>query len=154
MQCPWLRWLGWMLFVPGVTILLSLSVFSLMIAECLPQTSEAIPLLGQVARPLVSVLVPLQKKIKVLISFSQTSSTFQWKLSRRLCVGFDNHRRIAGSNFGCDAFSGSCRHCSKRSVYSSNIYQPNRFLNLGKLFALKKSASCAESRETWTTLEL
>ncbi|XP_034241391.1 neuronal acetylcholine receptor subunit alpha-7-like isoform X3 [Thrips palmi] len=30
----------------GVTILLSLSVFSLMIAECLPQTSEAIPLLG------------------------------------------------------------------------------------------------------------
>jgi len=34
-------------FVPGVTILLSLSVFSLMIADALPQTSEAIPLLGQ-----------------------------------------------------------------------------------------------------------
>ncbi|XP_039276495.1 neuronal acetylcholine receptor subunit alpha-7 isoform X12 [Nilaparvata lugens] len=30
----------------GVTILLSLSVFSLMIADALPQTSEAIPLLG------------------------------------------------------------------------------------------------------------
>lgn len=35
------------LYVPGVTILLSLSVFSLMIADALPQTSEAIPLLGQ-----------------------------------------------------------------------------------------------------------
>lgn len=34
-------------FVAGVTILLSLSVFSLMIADALPQTSEAIPLLGQ-----------------------------------------------------------------------------------------------------------
>lgn len=33
--------------VSGVTILLSLSVFSLMIADALPQTSEAIPLLGQ-----------------------------------------------------------------------------------------------------------
>lgn len=33
--------------VAGVTILLSLSVFSLMIADALPQTSEAIPLLGQ-----------------------------------------------------------------------------------------------------------
>jgi Neurotransmitter-gated ion-channel transmembrane region. len=32
--------------VTGVTILLSLSVFSLMIADALPQTSEAIPLLG------------------------------------------------------------------------------------------------------------
>lgn len=30
-----------------MTILLSLSVFSLMIADALPQTSEAIPLLGQ-----------------------------------------------------------------------------------------------------------
>lgn len=35
------------LYLPGVTILLSLSVFSLMIADALPQTSEAIPLLGQ-----------------------------------------------------------------------------------------------------------
>jgi hypothetical protein len=34
------------LFFPGVTILLSLTVFSLLVAEVLPQTSDALPLIG------------------------------------------------------------------------------------------------------------
>lgn len=43
--------------VAGVTILLSLSVFSLMIADALPQTSEAIPLLGQLKATTVTCLL-------------------------------------------------------------------------------------------------
>lgn len=43
--------------VAGVTILLSLSVFSLMIADALPQTSEAIPLLGQLIAATVTCLL-------------------------------------------------------------------------------------------------
>lgn len=31
---------------PGITILLSLTVFSLLVADLLPKTSDAIPLLG------------------------------------------------------------------------------------------------------------
>lgn len=34
------------LFVAGVTILLSLTVFSLLVAQVLPQTSDAVPLIG------------------------------------------------------------------------------------------------------------
>lgn len=82
-----------MLFVPGVTILLSLSVFSLMIAECLPQTSEAIPLLGQVARRLVSVLVSL-KKIPLMIEtfFCHRPNYSEVKLMTQLCTNVHLHK--------------------------------------------------------------
>ena len=47
--CPgfcYLPVLSVILFVPGVTILLSLTVFSLLVAQVLPQTSDAVPLIG------------------------------------------------------------------------------------------------------------
>lgn len=44
-----LKALSVVLFVPGVTILLSLTVFSLLVAQVLPQTSDAVPLIGQIA---------------------------------------------------------------------------------------------------------
>jgi len=50
--CPFLvilKALSVFLFVPGVTILLSITVFSLLVAQVLPQTSDAVPLIGQIA---------------------------------------------------------------------------------------------------------
>lgn len=44
-----LKALSVILFVPGVTILLSITVFSLLVAQVLPQTSDAVPLIGQIA---------------------------------------------------------------------------------------------------------
>ena len=44
-----LKALSVFLFVPGVTILLSITVFSLLVAQVLPQTSDAVPLIGQIA---------------------------------------------------------------------------------------------------------
>lgn len=41
-----LSWRELYAFVSGVTILLSLTVFSLLVAELLPQTSDAVPLIG------------------------------------------------------------------------------------------------------------
>ena len=35
------------LFIPGVTILLSLTVFLLLVAETMPPTSDAVPLIGE-----------------------------------------------------------------------------------------------------------
>ena len=35
-----------MLYLPGVTILLSLMVFLLLVAETMPPTSDALPLIG------------------------------------------------------------------------------------------------------------
>ncbi|VDK49934.1 unnamed protein product, partial [Cylicostephanus goldi] len=34
--------------IPGVTIFMSLCVFMLMVAEAMPQTSDALPLIGEI----------------------------------------------------------------------------------------------------------
>lgn len=45
----------------GVTILLALTVFSLMVSETLPETSEAVPLIGQPAGALSHALLPASR---------------------------------------------------------------------------------------------
>lgn len=42
------------LCIPGITILLSLTVFSLLVADLLPKTSDAIPLLGTLISQLLT----------------------------------------------------------------------------------------------------
>lgn len=60
--------------VAGVTILLSLSVFSLMIADALPQTSEAIPLLGQLKATVTCLLFSSLDLLKDIICLNQQLS--------------------------------------------------------------------------------
>jgi hypothetical protein len=84
-----LKALSVILFVPGVTILLSLTVFSLLVAQVLPQTSDAVALIGQIAFHFAAAaachfpLTTLIKKkyIKTMNhSFVDILNYFNWKL--------------------------------------------------------------------------
>lgn len=37
----------WLFSLPGITVLLSLTVFMLIVAEIMPATSESVPLIGK-----------------------------------------------------------------------------------------------------------
>lgn len=87
-----LKALSVILFVPGVTILLSITVFSLLVAQVLPQTSDAVPLIGQIAFhfaaaataaaacyfPLITFIK--QKYFKTMILSFLILNYFNWKI--------------------------------------------------------------------------
>jgi hypothetical protein len=118
-------------FVPGVTILLSLSVFSLMIADALPQTSEAIPLLGQ---PLCSWNEKLNKCPPVLclrfflLCLSSSLASFACCLgpvvnmnvgmSVKVYSSLDSVRALRFSNLLTLLFT----HCRHKYIVAEPIY--------------------------------